>query len=230
MKLLYATKDEISAKVALLPIGSIEQHGPHLPLGTDSIIAEEVARRVEEMFKDKVALLPTIYYSCSLEHKGFPYVGVSYLNFANYLLDLLNSLKQIFKAVIIVNGHGGNESILDVVRRQINFTNDGFKVYVFNLAGRHKELFEGLDMHAGSLESSEVKAINPNLVKEERLREVKDYSVKKGVFETITSSEANPYGIVNLGGEVIVDEEKGKRALEFSINELAKLVEEILEK
>ncbi|MEM4139269.1 MAG: creatininase family protein, partial [Sulfolobaceae archaeon] len=146
----------------------------------------------------------------------------------NYMLDVLNSLKQLFRAVVIINGHGGNESVLDVIRRQVNFTNDDFKVYIFNIPGKNKELFNENDMHAGSLESSEVKAINPDLVRDEKLREVKDYTVKKGVFETVTAPQANPYGIINIGGGVKIDKEKGERALKLIIKELKELVEEIL--
>jgi creatinine amidohydrolase len=53
-------------------------------MGTDAIIAEEIAKRVESEFKDDVLLSPTIYYSCSIEHRGLPYVGVSYITFYNY--------------------------------------------------------------------------------------------------------------------------------------------------
>jgi creatinine amidohydrolase len=83
MHLLYSTRDEVFNKISLLPVGSIEQHGPHLPMGTDAIIAEEIAKRVESEFKDDVLLFPTIYYSCSIEHRGLPYVGVSYITFYN---------------------------------------------------------------------------------------------------------------------------------------------------
>ena len=213
------TKDEIRKDlVALIPIGSVEQHGPHLPMGTDSIIAEEIAKRVEEELKDKVVLFPTIYFTCSLEHSGFPYFGVSYTTLFNYLIDLLNKVKEHFSSAVIINAHGGNSSLLDLVRRQINFNSESFKVYVFNV----NELY-GKDLHAGSVETSILKLLYPDLVKEERLKGV-SYEVKEGVFETITTSQANPFGIVNLDGEIKVDPRKGKEIIDQAVKEIVKLI------
>jgi Uncharacterized protein, putative amidase len=75
MKLTEVTKDDLNCLVGLLPIGSVEQHGPHLPIGTDSLIAEEVARRVEKELRDEVTLFPTIYYTCSYRTRGLPLRG-----------------------------------------------------------------------------------------------------------------------------------------------------------
>ena len=222
MKLLLMTKDEIKKDmIALIPIGSIEQHGPHLPMGTDSIIAEEVSKRVEEVLSDKVVLFPTIYFTCSLEHSGFPYFGVSYLTLFNYLTDLLSKVKEYFSSAVIINAHGGNSSLLDIVRRQINFTSKDFKVYVFNVNEFYKR-----DLHAGSVESSLIKLIDPKLVKEERLRGV-SYEVKEGVFETITTPQANPYGIINLDGEVKINAEVGKEVLNQIVKEVVDLINSI---
>jgi len=213
------TKDEIRKDlVALIPIGSVEQHGPHLPMGTDSIIAEKIAKRVEEELKDKVVLFPTIYFTCSLEHSGFPYFGVSYMTLFSYLVDLLNKVKEYFSSAVIINAHGGNSSLLDLVRRQINFTSEKFKVYVFNV----NELY-GKDLHAGSVETSILKFISPDLVKEERLKGV-SYDVKERVFETVTTSQANPYGIINLNGEIKIDPRKGKEVIDYAVKEIVKLI------
>jgi len=215
------TKDEIKKDmIALIPIGSIEQHGPHLPMGTDSIIAEEVGKRVEEVLSERVVLFPTIYFTCSLEHSGFPYFGVSYMALFNYLLDLLNKVKEYFHSAVIINAHGGNSSLLDLVRRQINFTGN-FKVYIFNVNQFYKT-----DLHAGSVESSLLKLIDPNLVREERLKGV-SYEVKGKVFETVTTAQANPYGIINLDGEVKINAEVGKEVINHVVNEVANLINSI---
>lgn len=227
MYLLHSTMNDIkNGMIALLPIGSVEQHGPHLPMGTDSIIAEEIAKRIEKEFPQDVMLFPTIYYGCSLEHQGFPYFGVNYFTLINYLLDLFQKIKEYFKAGIILNAHGGNESVLDIIMRQINFTSNEFKVYVFNVVSIGSELFESIDMHAGSLETSKMKYIRPELVREEKLKEMQNLSVKEGVFKTITTREANPYGVINLG-KLEVDVEKGKISIERAILELKKLILQI---
>jgi len=221
MKLLSMTKDEIKKDmVALIPIGSIEQHGPHLPMGTDSIIAEEVGRRVEEALSERVVLFPTIYFTCSLEHSGFPYFGVSYMTLFNYLLDLLNKVKDHFYSAVIINAHGGNSSLLDLVRRQVNFTGN-FRVYIFNINQFYKT-----DLHAGSVESSIIKFIDPKLVREERLKGVV-FEVKDGVFETITTAQANPYGIINLDGEVKINAKVGEEVINRVVDEAINLINSI---
>lgn len=221
MKLLSMTKDEIKKDmIALIPIGSIEQHGPHLPMGTDSIIAEEVSKKVEEVLRDRVVLFPTIYFTCSLEHSGFPYFGVSYMTLFNYLLDFLNKVKEYFRSAVIINAHGGNSSLLDLVRRQINFTGN-FKVYIFNVNQFYKT-----DLHAGSVESSIIKFIDPKFVSEERLKGV-GYEVKDGVFETITTAQANPNGIINLDGEVKINAKVGEEVINRVIDEVVSLINSI---
>lgn len=229
MYLLYSTMDDIKkAKIALIPIGSTEQHGPHLPMGTDSIIAEEIAKRIEKEFQKDLIIFPTIYYGCSLEHRGFPYFGVNYVNFANYILDLISTVKEYFKVAIILNGHGGNESILDVIMRQVNFTSKEFKLFIFNVVEKGSELFQSIDMHSGSLETSRIKYLNPSLVREDKINEIKDFSVKEGVFKTITTKEANPYGIINIG-RLEIDPEKGKESIQKVLEELKRLILKIID-
>ncbi|MFP3203323.1 MAG: creatininase family protein [Sulfolobus sp.] len=228
MKLLYATRDEIMGKVSLIPVGSIEQHGPHLPMGTDAIIAEEIAKRVEEEIPDKVLLYPTIYYGCSFEHGKLPYVGVSYESFLSYVGEVVKSALSFSRGVIIINGHGGNQAILEVVKRKINFEERTGKLYLFSMVGRDKDLFNVIDMHAGSLETSRIYSINKFLVRTNKLKEITDYTVKEGVFDTLTTDEANLFGVINIGGKIEIDEEKGKVSLDRAANDLKKLVMKIL--
>jgi len=141
------------------------------------------------------------------------------------MIEILNSAKEAgLKSIIVINAHGGNESVLDVIRRQINFTNKHFKVYLFSIVGRDNDLFNVIDMHSGSLEASIIKAINPRLINEEKIKEINDYSVKEGVFETITSYEANPYGVINIGGKIEVNENKGKIFIDKALSDLEKLL------
>jgi len=226
MRLTEVTKDDLNCLVGLLPVGSVEQHGPHLPMGTDSLIAEEVARRVEGELRDEVTLFPTIYYTCSLEHEGFPYVGVSYTTFLNYLTEVLESGLRLCKAIVLVLGHGGVTSVVDLARRQLNFRSGDRKVYAFFVMASHPK-GGSEDLHAGSLESSAIKAIRPELVKEERLENV-DFDFREGVFEVYTVKESNPYGIVNRG-EVRVDVRLGEEFLTRATRGLKELVMRIIE-
>jgi len=166
------TKDELDSKmVALIPIGSLEQHGPHLPLGTDSIIVEHIAKEIEKELREKVVLFPTIWFTSSGEHEGFPYFGVRPLTLYNYLNDLLESLvKQGFSKIVILNGHGGNTNILLLLQREFNF-NHKEKVYVLETWGKEEyDVFKRIDLHAGSIETSRIFYINEALVRRENIK------------------------------------------------------------
>lgn len=96
----------------LLPVGSTEQHGPHLPFSTDAIVAEAVARGVAAQLNDdgtQVVVAPTLAFGASGEHQHFPgtvSMGHEALRFV--LIELVRSLSTWAGGIVIVNGHGGN--------------------------------------------------------------------------------------------------------------------------
>jgi Uncharacterized protein, putative amidase len=226
MKLLEAIKGELtSGMVGLLPVGSVEQHGPHLPLGTDSLIAETVARKVEEL-EEKVLLFPTLYYGCSTEHGALPYVGVSYETLLKVLTEIAESSRRLgLLGLVIVNGHGGNEAVLEVASRKVNFGGK-FKVLVVNLQGIGSHLFPGKDLHAGSVETSLVKSVYPDLVKDNLIPKG-EMKFKEGVFETITADEGGQDGVV-AEGRIYADQERGRKVLEEMIRKTMEAVKRIM--
>lgn len=115
--------------IAILPIGSIEVHGPHMPLGTDSISAFEIAKKAAE--KEEAVVLPPLYYAYVLENRHFP--GTISLT-AKTLLTLLEEIcdevaRNGFKKILIVNGHGGNASLLRVFLRDSQAKKKDYAVY-----------------------------------------------------------------------------------------------------
>ena len=105
--------------VAILPVGSIEAHGPHMPVGTDSLTVYNIAKLAAE--KEESVVLPPLYYAYVPESKHFP--GAISLT-AKTLLTLLEEIcdeisRNGFKKILIVNGHGGNTPILKVFLREI---------------------------------------------------------------------------------------------------------------
>lgn len=103
--------------VAILPVGSTEVHGPHMPLGTDAIVAHEIARRAAE--KEEAVVLPPLYYAYVQETAHFP--GTMSLS-AKTLLGVLEDVcdevaRNGFKKILIVNGHGGNNVLLRTFMR-----------------------------------------------------------------------------------------------------------------
>src|SRR3989344_8940063 len=91
-KLSFKEIQKIAPKsLAILPVGSHEQHGPYLPLGTDAIIAAAVACEVEKKMKNSVVLFPTLWYGCAREHTGF--AGSIIISFETYL-SLIREISQ----------------------------------------------------------------------------------------------------------------------------------------
>jgi len=100
--------------VAILPTGSIEIHGPHMPTGTDSITIREVTRMAAE--KEPAVVLPTLYYVYVPENRHFP--GTISLSARTILAMIEEICEEVsrngFKKILIVNGHGGNNNLLRV--------------------------------------------------------------------------------------------------------------------
>ena len=104
--------------ILCLPIGAIEQHGAHLPLNTDVVVAEELTRRIVARWGDELDLwqLPTIAVSLSREHDWAPgTLSLSIASFVALLRDLARDIVRALPArnLVIVNGHGGNRGVLD---------------------------------------------------------------------------------------------------------------------
>ena len=151
----------ISSKkqIAIIHVGSIEQHGPHLPISTDSDIVTEVAKRISEKYG--YLLLPTLNYGVSYEHAPFFNLSVRESTLRTVLTDLcLSLLSNNIKKVFVINGHHGNLKPiknLDVKLKKISKN----KQQIFSLSYWHfmKREFD----HAGFVETSLMLAISKNV-------------------------------------------------------------------
>ena len=146
-------------QVAVIPVGSIEQHGPHLPISTDSDIVTEIARKLSE--KQNFLLLPTITYGISFEHAPFFNLSIRKSTLNNIITDLCASLlANNIKTVFVINGHYGNLKPLqniDVKLRKLSKN----KLKVFSLSYWH---FMNRDFdHAGFVETSLMLVISKNV-------------------------------------------------------------------
>ncbi len=162
----------VHAAVAVLPIGSFEQHGPCLPLVTDSLIATAIAAAIAGHHQN-VFQLPAITYGCSHEHAGFPgTVSISATTLSAVIADIAESLaQQGITALIIVNAHGGN-AVLTNVAQQAN-VHGPLRVGLYpsredwaeaRIAARISSNHD--DMHAGELETSVLLAAYPDYVRD----------------------------------------------------------------
>ncbi|MEM3575239.1 MAG: creatininase family protein, partial [Candidatus Bathyarchaeia archaeon] len=156
--------------VVLVPIGAIEQHGPHCPMGCDGIEAWVAATKAAE--KADVPHTPLLWVGYSVHHMLNPSITLRAETLSNVLYDIARSLiHHGFNKVIFVNGHTSNLRALDPVLRKIrNDTGALVAVYAVDSASTiplYKDLIEGPDelpgWHGGEIETSEMLAYNPEL-------------------------------------------------------------------
>lgn len=173
MSWVEARKALLGAKVALLPVGSTEQHGPHLPLGTDWMTAEEIARRAS---RAGWLLLPTVPVGVSEHHRQFwgtLWVPAEVLQ--GYVAGMARAVASHgLRKIVFVNGHGGNTAPLEEVARRLRMEGIFAYVYVWWRAIPEvvaEVISAGGGGHAGELEASVVLGIAPELVRPEKYGE-----------------------------------------------------------
>ena len=139
-------------QIAIIPIGSIEQHGPHLPISTDSDIVTEISLQLSD--KINGVLLPTINYGISDEHFPFFNLSIKKSTLSRILEDICESLiKNGISRIVIINGHYGNlDSLKSFERKQKN----NRKIKVFSYWKYMDREFD----HAGNVETSIMLAIS----------------------------------------------------------------------
>lgn len=167
----------------LIPKASLEQHGPHLPLYCDTITATEVASRAGE--EAGILYTPTLWLGYSPQHMrdagwGAGTITLRADTYLNVLYDIGRSLiHHGFNRLIFVNGHGSNVKVVDPVLRRLRYETGAligyYKPYAERYIGMLKDVLEGPveetpGWHAGELETSQVLAHNPNLVRLDRAK------------------------------------------------------------
>ncbi|GIH14713.1 creatininase family protein [Rugosimonospora africana] len=168
-----ATSAEVASldtRVALLPVGSYEQHGEYLPLSTDTLVASAIAREIAKSYP--VALLPPITIACSHEHAGWPgTVSISARTLHLVINDIAASLSHSdVDRLVVINGHGGNYVLSNVVQeasvggpRMALFPQTADWIKARTDAGMETTVHE--DMHAGEAETSILLHVCPDVVR-----------------------------------------------------------------
>jgi len=159
--------------ILCLPLGAIEQHGAHLPLNTDVIVAEELTRRIVARWGDELDLwqLPTVSIGLSREHDWAPgTLSLSIQTFVALLRDMARDLVRALPArnLMIVNGHGGNRGVLDNLIHELrgDFALNACVIHPFDLSKADTHATSP-DVHGGKSETSVMLALAPHLVRRE---------------------------------------------------------------
>jgi creatinine amidohydrolase len=232
-----------SNTIAIIPVGSCEQHGPHLPYSTDALLAAEFSKRAAEALKKvvPVIVLPSVNFGCSEEHMDFPFtVSLSVSTFAALMEDLCRSLSRTgLRKIIIFNGHGGNTSALNAMVFELR-RKTGALLAVVDLWHLVEDAYSKVrtskskEIHAAEAETSLMLSLFNELVKttvpeeDERTRaktlqyfEVEGSGVS--AFSWFTS-DVSKNGVIGDASKATT--EKGEYLLDSSIKRLCQKIEE----
>ena len=224
---------------ALLPVGAIEQHGPHLPLDTDAFDAEYLARRIADgCSAPKPLVLPLIAYGVSYHHEAFKgTISINNDTLANLVYDIgISVAKNGIRKLVIINGHGGNAPSLNFAAQRIN---QDARIFVCVDTGETSDVdVDSLietpnDVHAGETETSTSLAIRPHLVRMDRLQmEVPvftsrylDFTSKRGVSWYAHTHKISASGV--MGDPTKASVEKGEKMWALMIDHLVNFVDQL---
>jgi creatinine amidohydrolase len=157
--------------VVIVPVGAIEQHGPHLPLCTDSINIETVAEKAARV--ERVFVAPTLVYGVSDNHMAFSgTVTLRPRTLIDLILDVAGSLNRHgFRRILLLNGHSGNDSAIGVAAQELRTALRGTVIAVSNLADFVYDGYvprSGVVYHADEGETAHSLAVAPDLVRMDR--------------------------------------------------------------
>ncbi|GIV77874.1 creatininase family protein [Litorilinea aerophila] len=206
------TREQIRAvapeAVAVLPTASIEQHGPHLPVVTDTLLCGTVAQRAAERAAGDVPVVvaPVLPYGNSHHHRPFP--GVLSLTSTTFMAAVTEVLEGLvlsgFRKLVVLNGHGGNTDSnavvgLDFVNRLQHPVTIATAAYwdIARPAIVERGVMPGgrIPGHAGRFETALVMAIRPDLVNQEGLAQTQDVSqTAGGLFAAMTGATVQVHG------------------------------------
>jgi creatinine amidohydrolase/Fe(II)-dependent formamide hydrolase-like protein len=225
--------------LALLPVGAIEQHGPHLPLDTDAWDADYLARRVAAACSPpRPLVLPLIPYGVSYHHDDFPgTLSLTSETLARMVYEIgMNAARQGITKLIIVNGHGGNVPTLRYAAQAINRD-----AHIFTCVDTGdtsdpdvEQLVEtGNDVHAGEIETSTALATRPELVQMDKARrgvprfssQYLEFSSARSVEWYARTARISSSGV--LGDPTKASREKGERIWKVTIDHLLAFVESL---
>ena len=229
-------------RVVVLPVGTVEQHGPHLPLDVDTFLCQRVCVGAAELVPKKVVLMPALPYGFNWHHIDFPgTIGIAWDTYVRFLLDIIKSVAHHgFRKVLIVNGHGSNRILVEIAARQATMDNDvicaGFSYYELarEMIGKIRESPQGWAAHADEVETSLYLHLRPAGVRQEKIAADNNMlpsdfwwqdlegGARVGMMEWwSTFSET---GV--LGDPTLASREKGETLYQAATEELAALVRE----
>ncbi len=217
--------------VVILPIGAVEEHGSHLPLSTDSLQPEFVAKQVAASINALIA--PPIRYGICNATKNFPgTISLSFDTFRALIFEVLDELcRSGVKNLVVLSGHAGriHMAALRVAGEAVVEKHPKVKLLIlsdYDIIYKYQgDEFPDWDGHAGSVETSRILAIKPELVRGKG----ESYKAEFPLYRVVPNPEKYfPTGV--MGDPTNASIEKGKKWNDLVIEELIKLITETVKK
>lgn len=230
--------------VIIQPIGAIEQHGYHLPLVVDSAISEGVLGKALALLSDKIPAfaLPTLYYGKSNEHDGFAgTITISSQTLYTLILEMAESIyKAGFRKIVLMNSHGGQPQVMEIVARDLHqkFPDlDVFPFFTWRVPNITNELLteeeQEWGIHAGDAETSLMLALLPQQVKMDLA--VKEYPRNLAPNSLLSMEGKLPFAWLTkelsdsgvMGDATSATKEKGDRILASLAQGWVRVIEDV---
>jgi creatinine amidohydrolase len=234
-------------KVCIVPCGSVEQHGPHLPLDVDIVCPLGIAYGAGQQIPDQVLVLPPVWYGYTGHVMDFPgTINTHYETFIKQVLDITKSLAYHgFKKIILLNGHGSNMPNLDLAARRTNLETDAECILVawWNMLTVDREFlprwrqskFPGGIAHACELETSLYLYLDGDNVRKDKIKNgAVSFNRENSPFNYVDLFGQGPATIISwtssysesgvLGEPELATAEKGKQAYEEAVRQLVRFV------
>lgn len=235
-------------RVCLVPVATLEDHGPHLPVDTDLRITAEVCRRTAEAAPDEIVLLPAIPHGYSPHHMDFPGpITIGWDTFTRYCTDVGSSLaRHGFRRILYLNGHGSNQNLVETAARLVGVEHAGVLcAAAFYLSGKAalatvdgvRDSDRGGMGHACELETSIYLAIDAGAVDMERAVDERGYPAGEFAFMDWADGPLrlmpwwSSFSLTGVQGDATkATAEKGEALLDAAVRECVGFVRELLEK
>lgn len=232
--------------IAILPIAAIEQHGPHLPTGTDRFINEgHIARAVELLAETELpaTFLPILAVGKSNEHISSPgTLTLTWETLAKVMLEIGASVNRAgIRKLVIVNSHGGNAALIEMIVRELRVAHDMLAVQTAwsrfpHVPGLYGDQEARFGIHGGEYETSVMLALRPDTVKmaqAENFRSTQESFVEE--FKHLRAHGGHPFGWkaqdLNpkgaVGDATLASAEKGRQSLDNAARQFLALLDDV---
>jgi creatinine amidohydrolase len=237
---------ELSGRIFVQPLGSLEQHGPHLPVFTDSLIISHIADRVEQLRSEQIVMLPVQWLGHSPHHRRFGCISLDFDPYVQMIRGLCASMIGLgARKILLLNGHGGNDTPCKAAQRELKSDYEQLEnlyiVYAayWNLAAEEFSNIRSSPVggmgHACEMETSILLAKNPALVDSAKAKRGGP-SPEMG-YRVIDMLKPPPFSLISefdeisqngvIGMPEFATAEKGERFLNAAATSVVSLIDEM---